>query len=235
MTSPTPTAIVGVGGYTGQELVKLVAGHPKLTIAGLFGSASTASQPIQRVAPALAHIASGTINEGTADSIASTGAKAVFLATPHEASVTLAADLLHLGLTVVDLSAAFRLSDPSQYPTHYGFTHTRPDLLERAVYGLPELDRSRLPGTTLIASPGCYPTSAITPLAPLVRDGLIDTTQNIIIDATSGVSGAGRKANESTSFCEVSQSPYGVFSHRHQPEIDQYTGAPTIFTPHLGP
>ncbi|MEO0631030.1 MAG: N-acetyl-gamma-glutamyl-phosphate reductase, partial [Planctomycetota bacterium] len=215
MTTPsqTPTAIVGVGGYTGQELVKLVAGHPKLTIAGLFGSSSTANQPIECVAPALAHIATGTVNEGTADAIASTGAKAAFLATPHEASVTLAADLLHLGLTVVDLSAAFRLSDPSQYPKHYGFDQARPDLLESAVYGLPELDRSRLPGATLIASPGCYPTSAITPLAPLLRGQLIDTTQNIIIDATSGVSGAGRKANERTSFCEVSQSPYGIFSH----------------------
>ncbi|MEL6795222.1 MAG: N-acetyl-gamma-glutamyl-phosphate reductase [Planctomycetota bacterium] len=235
MSHQKPTAIVGVGGYTGQELVKLVAGHPKLTITGLFGSASTANQPIEHIAPALTHIASGTINEGTSEAIASTGAQAAFLATPHEASVTLAADLLHHGLTVVDLSAAFRLSDPSQYPTYYGFDHDWPDLLESAIYGLPEFDRSRLPGATLIASPGCYPTAAITPLAPLVRGQLIDTARNIIIDATSGVSGAGRKASERTSFCEVSQSPYGVFSHRHQPEIDQYTGAPTIFTPHLGP
>ncbi|MEO1717130.1 MAG: N-acetyl-gamma-glutamyl-phosphate reductase [Planctomycetota bacterium] len=235
MSHQIPTAIVGVGGYTGQELVKIVAGHPKLVIAGLFGSSSTANQRIERVAPALTNITSRPVNEGTPEAIAGSGAKVAFLATPHEASVTLAGELLERGLAVVDLSAAFRLSDPAHYPEHYGFTHARPGLLGSAVYGLPELDRSRLPGATLVASPGCYPTSAITPLAPLIRNGLIDTARNIIIDATSGVSGAGRKASERTSFCEVGQSPYGVFSHRHQPEIDQYAGAQTIFTPHLGP
>ncbi len=230
-----PAAVVGVGGYTGQELVKLVAAHPRLSIAGLFGSASTAKRPIEEVAPSLSGLAAGTIAEGTASAIAASGARVAFLATPHEASVTLAADLLEHGLAVVDLSAAFRLRDPAMYPAHYGFTHARPDLLAEAVYGLPELDRSRLGGARLIAAPGCYPTSAITPIAPLVAAKLTDASRPVIIDSTSGVSGAGRKASERTSFCEVSQSPYGVFSHRHQPEIDQYCNARTIFTPHLGP
>ncbi len=230
-----PTAIVGVGGYTGQELVKLVAGHPGLDLVGLFGSASSAGAPLEHIAPALRGVAQGEVREGSAHAIASSGAAVAFLATPHEASVGLTAELLDRGVRVVDLSAAFRLSDASLYREHYAFEHARPDLLETAVYGLPELDRSRLPGARLIASPGCYPTSVITVIAPVVRAGLVRTDRQVIIDSTSGVSGAGRKANERTSFCEVSQSPYGVFGHRHQPEIDQYCGTETVFTPHLGP
>lgn len=230
-----PVAIVGVGGYTGQELFRCIAAHPRLSIVGVFGSASTAGQPLGSVAPSLRSAAEFTVREGTPDAVAASGAEAVFLATPHEASVGLAASLLDAGLRVVDLSAAFRLRDPSLYTKHYGFEHARPDLLEAAVYGLPEMERDRLSGATLIAAPGCYPTSTITPIAPLIRSGVIDTSRDVIIDSTSGVSGAGRGASERTAFCEVSQSPYGVFSHRHQPEIDQYCGAATVFTPHLGP
>jgi N-acetyl-gamma-glutamyl-phosphate reductase len=230
-----PAAIVGVGGYTGQELVRLVASHPHLSMSGAFGSAATAGRPIAEVAPSLRAVSDALVEEGTPGAVCASGAEVAFLATPHEASVRLAADLLDRGLAVVDLSAAFRLSDPAQYPVHYGFEHARPDLLAAAVYGLPELFRAELRETRLIASPGCYPTSAIVPISALVADGLIDVSRDIIIDSTSGVSGAGRKASERTSFCEVSQSPYGVFGHRHQPEIDQYCRAATVFTPHLGP
>lgn len=228
-------AIVGVGGYTGQELVRLVAAHPRLQLGGLFGSSATSGQPLATIAPALRDVGDVIVEQGTPDAVVACGAGVAFLATPHEASVALASHLLEAGLTVVDLSAAFRLSDPGLYPKHYGFEHARPDLLAEAVYGLPEIDRSRLRGARLVASPGCYPTSAVVPIAPLVGAGLVDLGRGVIIDSTSGVSGAGRKANERTSFCEVSQSPYGVFSHRHQPEIDQYCGATTVFTPHLGP
>lgn len=228
-------AIVGVGGYTGQELVRLVHGHPLLSISGLFGSSATAGRSVADVAPVLRDLRDDQVLEGSAKAIIASKASVAFLATPHEASVSLAASLLNAGVSVVDLSAAFRLSNPAAYPIHYGFEHARPDLLAEAVYGLPELHRSALRSAKLIASPGCYPTSAILPIAALVAAGLVDTTRDIIIDSTSGVSGAGRKANERTSFCEVSQSPYGVFGHRHQPEIDQYSGTSTVFTPHLGP
>ncbi|MEM9661712.1 MAG: N-acetyl-gamma-glutamyl-phosphate reductase [Planctomycetota bacterium] len=229
-----PVAIVGVGGYAGQQLYRCIAAHPMLSIAGVFGSESTSGRALGTIAPSLRD-ADLIVAETTAEALASSGAEAVFLATPHEASVGIADSALRGGLRVIDLSAAFRLANPEDYPKFYGFEHARPDLLHVAVYGLPELDRERLRSAELIAAPGCYPTSAILPLAPLIAKGTIDRSRDIVIDSTSGVSGAGRKASERTSFCEVSQSPYGVFSHRHQPEIDLYCGAATVFTPHLGP
>ncbi|CAG0982485.1 N-acetyl-gamma-glutamyl-phosphate reductase [Phycisphaerales bacterium] len=167
---------------------------------------------------------------------------AVFLATPHEASVELARGLMHAkpGLVVLDLSAAFRLNDAAQYPRHYGFEHPHADMLSHAAYGLPELFRDRVAKADLIAVPGCYPTSAILPLAPLVKAGAVATRPDgrpvrPIIDSTSGVSGAGRGLNLRSLFCEVHQQPYNVLKHRHQPEIDAYAGLATLFTPHLGP
>ncbi|MEO1584994.1 MAG: N-acetyl-gamma-glutamyl-phosphate reductase [Planctomycetota bacterium] len=228
-------AIVGVSGYTGQELVRLVVSHPELDLVGLFGSSTRSGEPIGDVAPGLRGVVEGEVRAGTASAIAHAGAEVAFLATPHEASVGLAGDLLDAGVRVVDLSAAFRLQEASLYPRFYGFDHARPDLLAEAVYGMPELDRSRLRGARLLASPGCYPTSAVLPIAALASAGLIDGGRRVIIDSTSGVSGAGRGANARTSFCEVSQSPYAVLTHRHQPEIDAYCGTETIFTPHLGP
>lgn len=231
----TPVAIVGVGGYTGQEALRLVLGHSRLSLAGLFGSPDTAGKPLAEVAPAFRAVADQTIRETSAQAIADSGAKAVLLATPHELSMKLAPQLVVLGVTVFDLSGAFRLSDTGLYPRYYGFEHEETELLKSAVYGLPELAGDRIKSAKLISLPGCYATSVIVPIAPLVQAGMLDRSRPVVVDATSGVSGAGRSANARTSFCEVSQSPYGVGSHRHTPEMAQYTGADIVFTPHLGP
>lgn len=135
---------------------------------------------------------------------------------------------------VFDLSGAFRVNDSAFYEKYYGFTHQHPDLLKKAVYGLAEWSADKLKEANLIAVPGCYPTAAQLSLKPLIDAGLLDLNQWPVINATSGVSGAGRKAAISNSFCEVSLQPYGVFKHRHHPEITTHLGAEVIFTPHLG-
>ena len=243
-------AVVGAGGYAGAELCALLAGHARAQIVGLYASArrEKGDQPgrMADLFPRLRGVAGvGELEVVPANvgSIAASGARAVFLATPHEASVELAPALLERGIKVLDLSAAFRLRDPEAYPRHYGFTHARADWLPRAVYGLVELNRARLGGAELVAVPGCYPTSAIVPLRPLVEAGAIRRDARVIIDSTSGVSGAGRGLNLKSLFCEVSLQPYGVFAHRHRPEIAEHTGLEregagrltgVVFTPHLG-
>ncbi len=162
------------------------------------------------------------------------GVDVVFLATAHEVSHDLAPQFLAAGCVVFDLSGAFRVNDAAFYDTFYGFTHQHPHLLEQAVYGLAEWNGDKIKEANLIAVPGCYPTAAQLSLKPLIDAGLLDLNQWPVINATSGVSGAGRKAAISNSFCEVSLQPYGVFSHRHHPEITTHLGAEVIFTPHLG-
>lgn len=240
-----PVAIIGASGYSGAELVSLLLRHPHVRIAGLFGSGK--SEKAGGTAPTFDEVfgnfrnaLSLPVQATDVQAIAALKPSAVFLCTPHEASLELAPQLLDKGLTVFDLSAAFRLRDASAYTSYYGFTHTHPNLLETAVYGLAELHRAQIARANLIAVPGCYPTSVIVPLAPLVRAGAIrresdGTMRRPIIDATSGVSGAGRKAEQRLLFCEVSQQAYGVLKHRHQPEIDAFVGTATYFTPHLGP
>lgn len=169
------------------------------------------------------------------EAIAGTGAKLAFLCTPHEASIALAKRLLALGVGVLDLSAAFRLRDAGAYPAFYGFVHEHPELLAQAAYGLAECFATEIERAPLTAVAGCYPTSSILPLRPLVRAGAVRSGTRPIIDSTSGISGAGRKAEQRLLFCEVGQQAYGVFTHRHQPEIDAYAGCGTIFTPHTGP
>jgi N-acetyl-gamma-glutamyl-phosphate reductase len=238
-------AVVGASGYSGAELVSILLRHPHVRVAGLFGSGKSekAGGPpptFDEVFGNFRNALSLPVQATDVNAIAALRPSAVFLCTPHEASLELAPQLLDKGLTVLDLSAAFRLRDASAYNTFYGFTHTHTGLLDTAVYGLAELHRSHITRANLIAVPGCYPTSIILPLAPLVRAGAIRHEQDgslrrPIIDATSGVSGAGRKAEQRLLFCEVSQQAYGVLKHRHQPEIDAYVGTSTYFTPHLGP
>jgi N-acetyl-gamma-glutamyl-phosphate reductase len=174
---------------------------------------------------------------------AAEGCAVVLLATPAEASMQLAPSLLERGVKVVDLSGAFRLSDPAAYPRHYGFEHRAAALLERAVYGLPELgDRKAIASARLVANPGCYPTAAAVALVPLLRAGLL-AEESIVVDASSGVSGAGRQATEAYSFCEVADDvrPYKVLRHQHTPEIAQSLARAAkkpvrmTFTPHLLP
>lgn len=240
---PINVVIVGASGYSGVELVTLLAAHPSVCIAGLFGSAKREGAPeaYSHLFPRLKGIVDLPIRASDPEAIVECKPDFVFLATPHEASLELAPRLLSRGTRVLDLSAAFRLKDSSLYPRHYAFDHTHPHLLREAVYGLPELFRDAIRDARLIAVPGCYPTSAILPLAPLVKAGAVATNpatgapRLITIDSTSGVSGAGRAASVKNLFCEVSQQAYGVLSHRHNPEIDAYSGSPTIFTPHVGP
>lgn len=236
-------AIIGAAGYSGAELVSLLLGHPRARITGLFASAKRDDAGSQRFSDSFGRFRGSLdlpVLPTSVPAVLAARPDAVFLATPHEASVELAHELVSAGVKVFDLSAAFRLKDPALYPRFYGFTHPHATLLERAVYGLPELNRAAIAKADLIAVPGCYPTSAILPLAPLARAGALAKRPDgrparPIIDSTSGVSGAGRGLNLRSLFCEVHQQPYGVLSHRHQPEIDAYAGIETVFTPHLGP
>jgi N-acetyl-gamma-glutamyl-phosphate reductase len=160
----------------------------------------------------------------------------VFLCLPHEAALEIAPQLVGKVRLVVDLSAAFRLQDTSLYPRWYGFEHTQPALVKQAVYGLPEMYRSALAGATFIATPGCYVTAASLALAPLVKSGVIEPS-GVIVDAASGVSGAGRALKQSSMFASVNEdfTAYGLLDHRHTPEMEQVTGAQILFTPHLAP
>lgn len=229
--------IVGAGGYSGAELAEILLGHPAATIVALAASArrekgdATASR-FDELFPRFRGRLELPVVAADAAKVRELRPDCVFLATPHEASLELAAALR--GVLVIDLSAAFRLKDASRYPAFYGFEHTERSLLAEAAYGLPELSRDAIRTADLIAAPGCYPTSAILPLSPLVRAGAVRPGTRPIIDSTSGVSGAGRGLSQKSLFCEVSLQPYNVFRHRHQPEIDAYAGCETVFTPHLG-
>jgi len=229
--------IVGAPGYTGAELAGILAAHPDAELVGLFGSerrgADGTVELMSDLFPRLAGTCDLPVRAADAAAILACEPDAVFLATPHEASEKLAPRLVEAGVTVFDLSAAFRLKDAALYPKHYGFTHAHAALLPDAVYGLPEVAGDALRGASLVACPGCYPTSVILPVRPLVAAGIIDASRPVIVDSASGVSGAGRSAAVKSLFCEVSLQPYGVLAHRHQPEMAQETGARVLFTPHL--
>jgi N-acetyl-gamma-glutamyl-phosphate reductase len=236
-------AIVGAAGYGGGELASILLRHPRAEVVAAFGSSrrAGAEKPARLgdLHPRLRGLLDLEVVAAEAGAIAAARPDAIFLATPHEASEEMLPGLL--GVTnsrseptrVFDLSGAFRLRQ-EDYPGHYGFPHHHPELLKRAVYGLPELHRARIAGADFVAVPGCYPTSAILPLAPLVKAGAVRPGTRPIIDSTSGVSGAGRTPSAKVHFCEVSLQPYNVLKHRHNPEIDLYCGTPTVFTPHLG-
>lgn len=231
-------AIIGASGYTGVELMRLIAGHPHLELVLATGD-SQAGVAVASLYPSLAARYPDLL---FADSDPSTlgdrvdGVDVVFLGLPHEASLSLAPKLMGKVGCVVDLSAAYRLKDSSAYPQWYGFEHDQPDLLSQAVYGLPELHRTELPGASLVATPGCYVTAATLALAPLVRLGLVQTS-GIIVDAASGVSGAGRVPKLGNIFTTVNEdmNAYGLLDHRHTPEMQEQIGAEVLFTPHLVP
>ena len=235
---PLVVSIVGAGGYSGAELVGLLLRHAGVRLAGLFGSSQRAVAEAERAFasefPTFRGLTDLPIRAASMDAILADSPDVVFLATPHEASHDFAPQLCSEGVVVFDLSAAFRLTDPNAYPKHYAFTHHHAALLQRAVYGLAELNRDNIAQAQLVAVPGCYPTSVILPVRPLADAGLIAATP-IIVDSTSGVSGAGRSLALRSLFCEVSQQPYGVLTHRHQPEMEQECRTEVIFTPHLGP
>ena len=230
-------AIVGAGGYTGRELARLLLAHPQTDIVGVFASASrSGEQTMGDLFGRFRSVLDVPVLPTSAEAIAAIEPDAVFLCTPHDASAQLAGDLLDRGLgPVLDLSGAYRLKDASLYPAVYGFEHPRPDLLATAVYALVEHARAAIPGARLISCPGCYPTASGLALRPLVDAGAVRAGSTPIIDAISGVSGAGRSASVATLFCEVSARPYHALKHRHQPEIAQHAGTAVHFVPHVIP
>lgn len=246
MSKRIPVGLVGVTGYTGMELCRVLAGHPDLELVRAT-SRSEAGKTLASLYPYL----SGSGDLGRMGSIVvsqpdpaelAAHCMLVFLAVPHKTAMGIAAALLEKGVKVVDLSADFRLRDKATYEKWYAVEHTQAGLLTEAVYGLAELYRDKMRGARLIANPGCYPTSAILGLAPALEKGLVHT-DDIVIDAKSGTSGAGRKASVGTLFCEVSDTfrAYNLTKHRHTPEIEQevslLAGAPVAlsFNTHLLP
>lgn len=230
------TLIVGASGYTGAELAFYVARHPQMHLAALTVSARSADagKLLSELHPQLKGIVDLPLQPMDDVSAWAKRVDVVFLATAHEVSHDLAPQFLAAGCVVLDLSGAYRVNQAAFYTQYYGFEHQHGDWLDRAVYGLAEWQEAALKTAQLVAVPGCYPTASQLALKPLVEDGLLHGDQWPVINAVSGVSGAGRKASLGNSFCEVSLQPYGIFTHRHQPEIASHLGIPVIFTPHLG-
>ena len=212
--------IVGHRGYSGAELVRILQHHPGVEPVLLEHRDDGAELSPIRNHKGPASIACSGV------AVKEAGIALAFLATPPEVSMELAGTMLDAGARVVDLSGAFRLRTPENYRVWYKETHTRPDLLAEAVYGLPEFCRARIPAARLVANPGCYPTAANLAIRPLIDAGVVDRAAGIVCDAKSGVSGAGRKPRLSSSFCEVTEnfSAYSVLKHRHVPEVLQISG-----------
>jgi N-acetyl-gamma-glutamyl-phosphate reductase len=227
------TAILGASGYVGGELLRLVAAHPELRATKLFGE-SKAGRPVVETHPHLAAAYTGEFEkfgDGSLEDV-----DLVFAALPHGHSQRIAPDILDRGIPFVDLGADFRLDDGETYERWYGHAHEAPELLSRFVYGIPELNRAAIRGSKAVAAAGCYATTAILALKPLVDSGIVNSN-SIVVDAASGVSGAGREAKEATGFSTVDGSfaAYGLLNHRHTAEMEMALKATVLFTPHLVP
>ena len=236
-------AIVGASGYSGEELVRLLLSHPHAELTAVT-SRQYAGQTLAQIFPKFAHHPRTRVLRFSVPKaeLLAKQAQIVFLALPHGVAAEFAVPLLQLGCQVIDLSADFRVRSAAVYKDFYAHDHPAPELLAQAVYGLPEVYRAQIQKASLIASPGCYPTSILLPTLPLLRAGLVQPT-GIIADSLSGVSGAGRKAELDYLFVECNESvrPYGIPKHRHLSEIEQElsvaAGTPVViqFTPHLIP
>lgn len=228
------TAILGASGYVGGELLRLIAAHPEFAAAKLFGD-SKSGLSVGAVHPHLAAAYPDAIVERFEDG-ALDGIDLVFAALPHGHSQKHAASILDKDVRFVDLGADFRLDDADTYERWYGHAHQAPELLGRFVYGIPELNRAAIRTSRAVAAAGCYATSAILALKPLVDADVVDGNA-LIVDAASGVSGAGREAKEATAFSTLdgSFSAYGLLSHRHTAEMEMALGGKVLFTPHLVP
>ena len=239
MAKTIKVGIVGGTGYTGVELLRLLALHPHVEIVAIT-SRSEAGMPVAQMFPNLRGHLDLAFSQPDAKLLAE--CDLVFFATPNGTAMKLVPELLETGTRVVDLAADFRLQDESEWQHWYGEKHACPDLLKQAVYGLPEVNRTQLPTANLVANPGCYPTAVQLGFLPLLEAGLVDE-QHLIADSKSGVSGAGRGANVGTLLSETSESmkAYGVAGHRHWPEIRQGLSQATnneiglTFVPHLTP
>jgi N-acetyl-gamma-glutamyl-phosphate reductase len=232
--------VVGVSGYAGLELIRLLALHPAMELAAAMDSAEIGEKPLQEIHPRLRGIAELTTFPPEEERLASLAMDTVFLCTPDRVSYELVPRMLSLGIRVVDFSGAFRLKDAASYPGWYGFQHGNPELLRSAVYGLPEWHGEEIASAKLVANPGCYPTSVILALLPLIRAGMLETGSDIFCDSKSGVTGAGRGVKQELMFSEVMDNfrAYSPVSHRHAPEMCQELGwdlGTFTFVPHLLP
>lgn len=234
--------VAGATGYSGRELIRMLLDHPYIELKGAFASKSADETPLATVHPHLTGLTTLSCLPYAEDEIRRLEPNVIFLGTPNEFSHDEVPNLLETDAVVVDLSGAYRLRDPEHYPVYYGFEHLHRELLGAAVYGMTEFVRDDLRGAKLIANPGCYPTSIIIPVKPLLDAGLVDLTLPIISDSKSGVTGAGKAPSSTTHFSEVSESlrAYNVFKHRHTPEIAAGLGLENCsdrltFTPHLLP
>jgi len=235
-------AVIGATGYAGCELLTLLARHPRAKVTCLMSSGRDGKKAfaIEQSHPRLRGLFSVLCEPLNVDQVLNSGSDVVFLATPHETSHEIVPRLLQGGKRIVDLSGAFRLKDPAAYAHWYGFDHTAAEALAEAVYGIPEFDAPAISRARLVSNPGCYPTSVILALAPLLKAGWVNVAAGIIADSKSGVTGAGRKPSDKLHFPEVNENlrAYGLFHHRHLPEMLQglaLSEKDFIFTPHLLP
>lgn len=236
----TDVAVVGAAGYAGAEAVRWTLAHPVFRLACVT-SAADAGRPLSELYPGFAGATDLVFSEPDVDAIAQQ-ASVAFLAVPHTAALELVPRLHARGVTVLDMSADFRLTDAAVYEQWYGVSHSAPELLADAVYGLPELDRTRLPGARLVACPGCYPTATTLAALPALEAG-VTTGSRVIVDAKSGVSGAGRSLSATTHYVAVTESikAYQAGTHRHTPEMEQSLSGiagrdlSVMFVPHLVP
>ena len=243
MKETIPVAVVGASGYSGEELVRLLLGHPRARLSAIT-SRRYSGTPLIEVFPRFAHLPAAqglAFSKPDPERLAQEAAVAL-LALPHGASAEIAVPLLEAGCRVIDLSADFRLRDPDTYLEYYGSEHPAPQWTSRAVYGLVEMYRNEIKDAQLVASPGCYPTSILLPILPLLKENMI-SMQDIIADSMSGASGAGRKEERQYLFVECNESlrPYSIPKHRHlsemEQEIERIAGRAVVmqFTPHLVP
>ena len=235
-------AIAGATGYAGRELIQILSRHPGAKIVRLMSSGrdGRGAFPIQKSHPALRGRSKVACEPLAVEELTAAELDVVFLCTPHETSHDVAPELLARGLRVIDLSGAFRLKESRNFPRWYGFEHQAAPALSEAIYGMPELNSPEIRRARLVANPGCYATSIILALAPLLQAGWIDASAGMIADAKSGASGAGRAPSDKLHFTEVNENlrAYGLFHHRHVPEMLQALGLEEkqfIFTPHLLP
>ncbi|WP_420808509.1 N-acetyl-gamma-glutamyl-phosphate reductase [Aliidiomarina haloalkalitolerans] len=234
--SKLQAVVFGASGYSGSELLALLHNHAYIQVTHAFASERSSAMPWARIAPQLAGTSDLVIEPFTGDTDVLANVDLAFLALPHEASAELAPKLLAQGIAVFDLSGAYRFADADLFAQTYGFVHPFPGLLAQATYCLAEhLNANSFQDIALYSIPGCYPTAATLALAPVCESAFLDPATVPVVTAISGVSGAGRAANLRTSFCEVSVQAYGVFNHRHRPEIARNLATDVVFTPILGP
>jgi N-acetyl-gamma-glutamyl-phosphate reductase len=243
MTEPARVAVVGATGYAGYELARLLLRHPNIEKPTFYvRGANPEVRCLTQVFPQLRGWGEAPCKPLSVESIASSGAEIVFLSTPHEASIALVPELLEANpeLRVIDLSGAFRFRDAKTFERWYKMVPPDKKHLDDSVYGLPELYAAALLDARIVANPGCYPTSVILGLRPLISAGWVDTNRGIVCDCKSGASGAGKEPKRETHFVEVNENfrAYGVFSHRHTPEVSDHLGLSDrdfVFTTHLLP